>query len=405
MNRIGPTSPAVSSLLVFVGCCLVGCASTPGRDRALDTVMATALSVDGQTMAVSTVTTDVALFDVAPLRFRSLLTPDEGRTLSWNEARTRPGVTGLFRSPSVAFSPNGKLLVSAGARGELVGWDTETGSVKFRAPWEPGMVGLVFFPDGRSFVTVGPAAKHWGVENGSALGEFKVPSYAKATSVAISPDGETLLVGLSSGEIAEFSTRTRQLLRLLRGHSTPVTGIAFSPDGSAFMSTAGRFDPKVWNRTEDSLLPRSLAEAARIEKWSGQIASDAQQALVLFVWLLGTARGFQIVGAPTMGAPPVLSPIVAKADKESSMHCGPSVAYSPDGHFLAATANLPHLSGEFHLVLADMTRHEGRVISGTYGCSVAFTRDSKFVVTGGLGAPQLWDVATGALLDGKVGSE
>lgn len=403
MNCANPTKHAVSLLLVFVGCCFLGCASTPGRDRALDPVMATALSIDGQTMAVSTVTTDVALFDVAPLRFRLLLTPDEGRTLSWNEAKSRPGVTGLFRSPPMAFSPNGKLLVAAGARGELVGWNTNTGSVKFRAPWEAGMVGLAFFPDGQSFVTVGPAARRWSVEDASALGEFKVPSDAQATSVAISPDGEILLVGLSNGEIAEFAVPTRKVLRLLKGHLTPVTGIAFSPDGSTFMSTAGRFDPKVWNRTEHSPLPRSLAEATKIDKWAGQMESDAQQALVLFVWLLGTARGFQIVGAPTMGAPPVPSPMLVKADREPSVHCSPSVAYSPDGRFLAATANLAHLAGEFHLVLADMARKEGRVISGTYGCSVEFTRDSKIVVTGGLGSPQLWDVTTGARLDGQNG--
>lgn len=403
MNCANPTKHAISLLLAFVGCCLVGCASTPGRDQPLDPVMAFALSIDGQTMAVSTVTTDVALFDVAPLRFRVLLTPDDGKTLSWNEAKTRPGVSGLFRSPPVALSPNGKLLVAAGARGELVGWDTDTGSVKFRAPWEAGMVGLAFFPDGQSFVTVGPIARHWSVENASALGEFKTPSDTKATSVAISPDGETLLVGLSSGEIAEFAAPTRKILRLLKGHSTPVTGIAFSPDGSAFMSTAGRFDPRVWNRTEHSPLPSSLAEAAKINRWSGQMDSDAQQALVLFVWLLGTARGFQIVGAPTMGAPPMLSAMLVRADKEPSIHCGPSVAYSPDGRFLAATANLPHLSGEFHLVLADTIRQEGRVISGTYGCSVAFTRDSKIVVTGGLGSPQLWDAATGTRLDMQSG--
>ncbi|RZB36967.1 MAG: hypothetical protein SRB2_01767 [Desulfobacteraceae bacterium Eth-SRB2] len=98
---------------------------------ALDPVMATAFSADDRTMAVSTDSSEVALFDVAPLRFRSLLTREEGKRLSWKDAKTRPGVTGLFRSPPVAFSPNGELLVTAGAAGEVVGWEVDSSSVRF----------------------------------------------------------------------------------------------------------------------------------------------------------------------------------------------------------------------------------------------------------------------------------
>lgn len=380
----------ISVISALVACALSGCASTPGRDRALEPVIAAAVCPDGKTTAVSTDASEVAVFDVSPLRFRSLLTP-EG-------AKRKPSVANLLRSPPVACSPNSRLIVAAGVGGEIVGWEVDSGSVQFRAPVEAGVVGLAFLPDGQSFVTVGPAAKRWSAENGSALGEFKVPGNATATSVAVSPDGGVVLVGLSSGEIAEFDTFDRRVLRVLKGHSAPVTGIAFAPDGSAFASTAGRFDPRIWDRTESSTLPRRLAEIGEIGESIGKAGQDTQ-ALALFAWILGTAAGFQIVGAPTMGAPPVVSPMLARAASEPSPYCGPGVAYSPDGRFLAATAHLSLVSGEFHVMLADMARNQGRVISGIYGCSVAFTRDSKFVVTGGLGAPQLWNVETGAKVD------
>jgi len=383
----------ISALIVYA---LASCASTPGRDRALEPVMATAFCPDGKTMAVSTDASEVALFDVSPLRFRSLLTR-EG-------AKRKPSVANLLRSPPLACSPNSRLVVAAGVGGEIVGWEVDSGSVRFRAPVEAGVVGLAFLADGQSFVTVGPAARRWSAENGSALGEFKVPGNATATSVAVSPDGGVVLVGLSSGEIVEFDTLDGRVLRVLKGHSAPVTGIAFSPDGPAFASTAGRFDPRIWNRADSSPLPRRLAEIGGMGESLGKAERDTQ-ALVFFTWILGTARGFQIVGAPTMGAPPVLSPMLEQAAHEPAPYCGLGVAYSPDGRFLAATANLPLVSGEFHLMLTDMARNEGRVISGIYGCSVTFTRDSRFAVTGGFGAPQFWNVETGARVDGGKTSE
>ena len=383
-------------VLGLANCALLSCASTPGRDRALDPVMSSALCADGRTMAVSTVTSEVALFDVSPLRFRALLTRDE--------ARTKPSVATIMKSPPVACSPTSKLVVAAGLIGEVIGWDVDSGGARFRSPVEAGAVGLAFFPDGQSFVTVGPAARHWSAVGGAALGEFKSPGNATATSVAVSPDGRIVLVGLSSGEVAEFDVLTRQVTRILKGHAAPVTGLAFSTDGSAFASTAGRFDPRIWNRAESSPVPRRFSELGGMGESLDKTGHDAQ-GLVLFAWLLGTVRGFQIVGAPTLGAPPVVSPRIERAAHEPSPHCGPGVAYSPNGRFLAATANISLLSGEFHLMLADMTRNQGRVISGIYGCSVAFTRDSRFVVTGGLGAPQLWNAETGQRVESGRESE
>ena len=78
------------------------------------------------------------------------------------------------------------------------------------------------------------------------------------------------------------------------------------------------------------------------------------------------------------------------------------VAYSPDGRFLAGTAHLSLLKpdGEFQIIIVDLTRTQGRVLYGTYfGCTVAFTRDSKFVVTGGFGAPEVWNAETGERVD------
>lgn len=389
MTGTSTTSRAVIFLAFgLVGSFLSSCASTPGRDQALDPVFAADICDDGQTMIVSTVTSEVATFDVSPLRFRALLTREE--------TKTKPNLPTLT-SPPIACSPASRILVAAGLGSEVVAWDVESVSPRFRTVTDAGVVGLAFYPDGHSFVTVGLAARLWNAGSGSILGDFTLPSDATATSVAVSPDGKVVLVGLSSGAITEFDAVSRRVTRTLKGHSVPVTGLAFSPDGLTFASTAGRFDPRIWNRTESSPVPRKFSGGSGIAE-SLEKARDDAQALALFAWLLGTVRGFQIVGAPTMGAAPMQS---ANVEQSPSPYCRPSVAYSPDGRFLAATAHISLLSGEFHLILGDMAHNEGRVISGIYGCSVAFTRDSKLVVTGGFGAPQLWNAETGARVENE----
>jgi len=379
----------VSLIAWLVFYALFGCGHTPGRDRALQPVMATAFSVDNETLAVSTNTSEVALFDVEPLRFRLLLTS--------KDAKIRPpGYTKTYRSPPIAFSPNGTLLVSADESGEIVGWETRSGSIRFRSLIEKDFVDIAFFPDGQSFVTVGPGAKLWSAVNGSMLGEFTLPRGTTATSVDISSDGKIVLVGLSSGKIAEFDGTTGNFLRTLKGHLAPVTAIAFSPDGSAIATTAGRFDPRIWKIKRK--FPATHKPTA-VDDFKDSL--DKQRRAT---WAVST---FFEIGSWILSDPPVggfsSSPFdLEKAARESSLYCSPRVAYSPNGRFLAVTADLSQSYGDFHLMLSDLVRKEVRIISDIYGCSVAFTKDSKFVVTGGLGAPVFWNAETGARARNKA---
>jgi WD40 repeat protein len=350
--------------------------------------MATAFSVDNETLAVSTNTSEVALFDVEPLRFRLLLTSKDAKI---------PGYAESYRSPPIAFSPNGTLLVSAGESGEIVGWETRSGSIRFRSLIETDFVDIAFFPDGQSFVTVGPGAKIWSAVNGSVLGEFTLPRGTTATSVDISSDGKIVLVGLSSGKIAKFDGTTGNFLRTLKGHLAPVTAIAFSPDGSAIATTAGRFDPRIW-KIKRKFPATHKPTAVDDFKDSLDQQRRATWAGITFVeigsWILLSGPPFWGFSLSTFD--------LEKAARESSLYCSPRVAYSPNGRFLAVTADLSQSYGDFHLMLSDLVRKEVRIISDIYGCSVAFTKDSKFVVTGGLGAPVFWNAETGARVRDKA---
>lgn len=364
---------------------LFGCASTPGRDRPLYPVMATAVSPDNNFIAVSTNYQEVAYFDTSPFRFRSLLTPED--------VKTKPKSSGILHSPPLAFSPDGRLLIAADVRGRVVGWDVGSRSQKFSSIIEPGAVDIAVFPDGRAFITAGPEAAIWSIDTGSLIDKLELPTGTKATSVSVSPDGQAILVGLSSGDIAVYSSANRKLIRTWKGHQVSVTGLAFAPDGKTLASTAGLFDPHLWKI--DSEL-RSVETAPNVD-----LKTNA---------LLSARPSTQKVVAGVVGAPlllyyagPVLIELLIESMYEhkdfssqvNSKQCGPRVAFSPDGRYLAATAHVPMLSGDFQVFLTDLKSHKALTITGIYGCSVAFTKDSKLLITGGLGAPVLWDMETG----------
>jgi WD40 repeat protein len=343
--------------------------------------MAVVVSPNNSLLGVTTDAQEVALFDVLPLRFRSLLT-SEGEEV-------KPKTDQLFHSPPLAFSPDGQQLFVAGVRNRVIGWDVETGSQIFNSPIDAGVTDLAIFPDGHAFITVGPGVILWTTDTGIQTSTIDLPAGLTAVSVAISIDGQAILVGLSNGEIAIYNTADGRLTGTLKGHQTSVTGLAFGPDGKTFASSAGLYDPRLWKIDTEQ---QSAEAAANVDlTTTAAKAARGTQTMKMLAWMLGTASGFQLVGAPTLGAPPVYS----KAASKNSSWCGPQVAFSPDGRYLAATANLSMLSGEFQLFIIDLASNQTRTITGINGCAVAFTKDSKIVITSGLAGPVLWDPETG----------
>ena len=92
-------------------------------------------------------------------------------------------------------------------------------------------------------------------------------------SVAIAPDGKTLVSGSSDGTIKIWSLETNRELTTLTGHSGSVRSVEIAPDGKTLVSGSSDKTIKIWsletNRNHDWGWIRSAMVPLAIEMRSG----------------------------------------------------------------------------------------------------------------------------------------
>lgn len=119
----------------------------------------------------------------------------------------------------------------------------------FSASEEPGVVTcLAVSPDGEQIAAGGPDDMVWlGNINSKYLDALSGYGFSgEITSIAFSPDSQILAAGTSGSQVVLWNAETRQLLRILEGHSQPVRDVTFSPDGTALASASDDDTVIIW---------------------------------------------------------------------------------------------------------------------------------------------------------------
>jgi WD40 repeat protein len=167
-----------------------------------------------------------------------------------------PGAVATLKGHSeavyaVAFTPDGKYVVTGSGDHSVKVWDSATGK-EFKSYGGPtGHQNLVLSV---SVSADGGLIASGGSDNKALLWDFPSSSPLRdiaksegATTLAVSPDGTKLAGGDKDGHVKIWNSVDGKELFDLAGHTGPVTGIAFSTNGQLLVSCGGDKTLRFWN--------------------------------------------------------------------------------------------------------------------------------------------------------------
>jgi WD40 repeat protein len=107
---------------------------------------------------------------------------------------------------------------------------------------------VAFSPDGKRVVSGSGdhTVRLWDINTGSLLQTFKDHTNW-VRSVAFSPDGKEVASGSDDNMVKLWNTDTGALLQTLEGHLSTVSSVAFSPDGKRVVSSSGDNTVRLWD--------------------------------------------------------------------------------------------------------------------------------------------------------------
>lgn len=189
-------------------------------------------------------------------------TPSTARPQTVGEKRYKPELviqTGHTSAvSSVAFSPDGKTLASAGGESTIKLWNIETGQQRKSLEGHTNSV----------------------------------------RSVAFSPDGKTLVSGSRDNIIKLWNVESGQLFKTLEGHTSSVKSVAFSPYGNYFISGSLDGTVRLWDLKGNKSV--STLTSLNKEDWvvtTLDTSFDASaEALKLMHFIVSDAKfGFEVI--------------------------------------------------------------------------------------------------------------
>jgi WD40 repeat protein len=149
----------------------------------------------------------------------------------------------------VAFSPDGRRIVTASKDHTARVWDTGTGEA-VTGPLRHGDIvwRARFSPDGRRVVTASRdhTARVWDASNGHAVGPA-LPHDAPLEDASFSPDGRWVVTAGTDGTARLWDAVTGQPRTPPLKHASWLYGASFSPDGRRVVTASYDHTARVWD--------------------------------------------------------------------------------------------------------------------------------------------------------------
>jgi WD40 repeat protein len=323
-----------------------------------------------------------------------------------------------------AFSPDGTKIVAGSQDHNARVWDVPSGQLLHVLPGaRRGITALAFSPDRRLFAVASADAVVRVYSLASGVRQYLLIGHVNAvTDVSFSPDGRNIVTSSSDSTIRVWTANIGQSRGVLHGHVGPVTRVLFTRPGR-IVSAGADSSVRVWDAgTAPNLkvLAKQRVPFVSASRRPGEIdILDARGTVHVL-----DARAQRVLSVRRGTAPPPARQRTAHAGSLEATASGDAITIRRDGRVVQELRDLsttPPMSaariralkfspdrkliasvGDDHYLrvwevstghkLYAVVAHQGPVLD------LAFSPDSRWIVTAGATSARVWDARQGTEL-------